>query len=166
MRTKCFAAVLIVIMLLSGCMVTEKSEDESLKEYRKYFGESAIKLQKSLEYEKEGKEFLDTRDFDKAIENFEKRKNLLIEAKSLIQKAYDSVDDEELKEYAYYGTKKLEYSILFEESRIKGIEYLKEGNINASKQMLREAQEYLEKDREWYEKSKVLLQKLREEGKL
>ena len=62
--------------------------------------------------------------------------------------------------------KKLEYSILFEESRIKGIEYLKEGNINASKQMLREAQEYLEKDREWYEKSKVLLQKLREEGKL
>jgi len=166
MRAKRFAVVLTAIILLTGCTITEKSEDESLKEYRKYFGESAIKLQKSLEYEKKGKEFLDTRDFDKAIEYFEKRKDLLVESKSLIQKAYDGVEDEELKEYAYLNIKQIEYLILIEESRINGIRYLKKSDINMSKLYLKKFQEYSKKAEEINKIRGELHQKLKEEGKL
>ena len=165
MRTKCFA-VLMVIMLLSGCMVTEKSEDESLKEYRKYFAKAAVKLQKSLEYEKKGKEYLGIGDYDRAIENFEKRRNLLVEAKDLFQQAYNVTNDDELEEYAYYNIQIAEYSILMEESRINGIKYLKKGDTTLANQSLRKFKNYLKNIEELYAKSNRLLKKLESEGKL
>jgi tetratricopeptide (TPR) repeat protein len=171
-RNKKLTMILIVLVLvvgsLSGCIAEKKlqTEDEAFKEYVTLLGGTAPKLEKSIELEKTGKAFLASMEYDEAIKKFEESKSILEEVKDDYLKAYNIIQDEELKRYAYYSIKQTEYSILFEEARIKGISYLKVEDINASERAYQEAQEYLIKNKEWNEKRRDLHQKLKEEGKL
>ncbi len=144
--------------------IVEVEEDE-VRMYWSYIEMSDELRFRAMELSEKADAAMDKKDYDKAIVIYTKQTELTKDARNLILEAYDSTDDELLKEYAQYGAEQLKHVILWEEARIKGVKSLKEGDLESAEKYLEEFDAYQKKTREMDEKIKEVKEKLEETGK-
>jgi tetratricopeptide (TPR) repeat protein len=162
--------ILLVIIVSAGVWKYQFSgaQEEVVEEEEAYWSyiEMSDELRfRAMELSENADAAMDKKDFDKAIEIYTKQIELTKEARNLVLKAYDSTDDELLKEYVRYGAEQLRYVILWEEARIKGVKSLKEGDLESAEKYLEEFDAYQKKTREMDEKIKEVKKILEEAGK-
>ncbi len=160
--------ILLVTMMLCACTTEEKpkSEEEAFKEYVALIGLSAPMLVEVNEHIDKGREAVLKGNYDEAIEELKKAIETCYQIKENYKRAGEIINDPELKLYAEYNYKVVEYQISGLNALIKAIEYLKKGDIKKSREYQEKSSEYFKLRSEYAKKSHELYLKLTREGKL